>query len=142
MWRNEGELKHVNSDINACVSHPRSPCAFYRVHGGGVRYMSKLSFLMSLLIRYMPPSSKSGAGHAVTARGCCGVCVCVYGERVSFVCVLRWVRFVSCVPFPFFLRVYTYISYLYILKGGYICMGQVFCVCILKGGVSNSFDLD
>ena len=29
-----------------------------------------------------------------------------------------------------------------ILKGGYIYMGQVFCVCVLKGGVSNSFDLD
>jgi hypothetical protein len=122
MWRNKGGLKHVNSPVNACVSHPRSPCAFYRVHGGVVRYMSKLSFLMSLLIRYMPLSSKSGAGHAVTARGCCGVCVCIYGRRVSFVCVLRWVRFVSCVPFSFFLHVYIYMFSICILKGGFIYM--------------------
>ena len=74
-------------------------------------------------------------------------------RRVGGVCVSRWVsEFCVCVGagavcvvralfFPL-TCIYLYILYLYILKGGYICMGQLFCVCILKGGVNDSFDLD
>ena len=95
----------------------------------------------------------------------CGVCVVVcvgvaafvcdgaVWHRVGGVCVSRWVsEFCVCVGagavcvvralfFPL-TCIYLYILYLYILKGGYICMGQLFCVCILKGRVGDSFDLD
>ena len=68
----------------------------------------------------------------------CMLCmfVCVY---LCCLCYLCYVYFLFLPPLPY---ISTYISYLYILKGGYICMGQVFCVCVLKGGVSDSFDLD
>ena len=63
------------------------------------------------------------------------VCVCPGECQSAFsmcveagaVCVVRALFFpLTCI--------YLYILYLYILKGGSVCMGQVFCVCILKGG--------
>ena len=75
-------------------------------------------------------------------RGEWVVCVC-RGGWVGFVCELRRVRFVSCVLFSFLLHVYTCISSICISwKVVIYVWGQVFCVCILKGGVNDSFDLD
>ena len=73
-------------------------------------------------VRYMPPSSKGGTGHAVTARGCCGVCVCLRWASEFCMCVA--VGAVCVVRALFFLLtcIYLYVLYLYILKGGFIYM--------------------
>ena len=86
----------------------------------------------------------------VAAFVCDGACV---ARRVGGVCVSRWVSgFCMCVEagavcvvralfFPL-TCIYLYILYLYILKGGSVCMGAGVLCLYPERWVSNSFNLD